>query len=110
MKLLKWADKIKEPNPVTKEDILNKAEKAEIIYLAMGSLYGFFAAFGIFLMLIAQSGSIAFYMAILTIIFSIVAQLELKIKSYPKLERYKALWDQIDRMQTEERKMQAQDL
>ncbi len=108
MKFLKWADDIKKP--ISKEEILSKAEKDEIIYMVVIGAWGICLIIGvIFIMLAPKESKIAF-LGLATVVLGGVGALECTIKSYLKLERYKAMWDKIEFTQSEMRKMQAKDL
>lgn len=109
MKILKWADAIKE-NVTSKEDILNKAEKAEIFYHVKMGINSVFLGFGIFVILISPTGTKATWLGLITVIGGFGALIDTSIRSHLKLERYKAIWDKMDQMQNEMRKMQAEDL
>ena len=109
MKLLKWTDSIKETIS-SKEEILRKAEKAEIACLLITGLYTIMALLGLGLISVAPVNSRCVWSGIALIIVGGIGYLEATIKGYLKLERYKAMWDKIDSMENELRQMQAKDL
>ena len=108
MKFLKWAETIKQT--VSKEDILNRVEKAEIINLIVTGAYAIGALFGVLLISLAPTDSRGVWIGMALIVVSATGYLESTIKAYLKLERYKAIWDKMDFMQSETRRMQAKDL
>ena len=110
MKLLKWAETIKQPAPVSKEDILNRVEKDEIVHLAVTGLYAIMSFSGLMVILLAQRGSKPAWLGLAVIVVSSAGYLESTIKGYLKLERYKAIWDKLDIQQSELRQMQTKDL
>ena len=110
MKLLKWAVTIKQPVPVSKEDILNKAEKAEIVCLIVGVLYLIVIVAGLVATTFAPTDSNLVFAGLAMIVVGSMGLLENVIKGCLKLERYKAIWDKLDLQQSEMRKMQAKDL
>ena len=108
MKFLKWKETIQET--CSKEDILHKVEKAEIIYNVWGGCCVLLSFIGILAILIAPFGSKSIFMGLAVIVAGVGAGLENTIKSHLKLERYKALWDRMELTEREERKMNAEDL
>jgi hypothetical protein len=109
MKILKWADEIKE-KVETKEEILRKVERAEIITLVISAITGAFSGIGVVFIIMTPSGSKAAWLGMVMFIAGGITWLEYVIKGYLKLERYKRLWDKMEQMQGEERKMQAEDI
>ena len=110
MKLLKWAETIKQPVPVSKEDILNRVEKAEIIHLVTMGLWAIGLLIGLFFIMVAPKGTKLTWLGLYLALACSTGYLESTIKGYLKLERYKAIWEQNKLMQSEVRKMQAEDL
>ena len=110
MRLLKWADTIKQPVPVSKEDLLRRVEKAEIVHLIVGGVFILSILFSIMTLVLVPTGSKAAWFALATIIIGTIGFVERTIKGLLKLEKYKAIWDKIDLQESELRQMQAKDL
>ena len=110
MRLLKWTETIKQPLPVSKEEFLSTVEKTEILYLVATGLWTLFAFFGLFLILLAPTGSKGTWIGLSSIGVGGTGYLESTIKGYLKLERYKAAWEQNNLMETEMRKSEAMDI
>ncbi len=108
MKLLNWAETIEQPVPASKEDFLNRVEKAEIIYLVATGLWAIMALAGVVMILLAPTGSKGTWLGLSMIVVGSAGYLESTIKGYLKLERYKIFWEQTNLMQTEMRKIQAE--
>lgn len=108
MKLLKWKDTIQKSVP--KEDILQEAEKSEIIYLVATGAWTLTALLGVLFIVIVPAGSKASFLGLALAVICGMGYMESAIKGYLKLERYKALWDKLDLMQKEMNQMEAEDL
>ncbi|MDD5459298.1 MAG: hypothetical protein PHF37_07895 [Phycisphaerae bacterium] len=108
MKFLKWKDTIQET--CSKEEILHKVERAEIMYNVWGGCYTLMTFLGIAIILLAPSSSKGTFLGLALYVCSVGGLIENSIKSHLKLERYKALWDKMELLESEERKTNAQDL